>query len=208
MCAVCTGERSELEGDRGIVSPLHIRAVDLPCTRRYGMLHRNPWTEAAIESLRANPHLQLPIQGPVRVLGELRGLGKSWFVALAYPSSDRHRQGLTALRIALVVPARGRHVQVQGWAVQSATVSVGVTSPSATLQMATTSQCGLCFTLGALIAPDAEAVRLELPDGGVAQPDLRDRGFLFVSEEEPYPLDVVVLDTAGQTVERFRFPPH
>jgi hypothetical protein len=172
------------------------------------MLHGNPWTEAAIESLRANPHLQLAIQGPVRVLGELHGLGKSWFVALAYPSSDRYRQGLTALGIVLVAPARGRRVQVQGWAVQSATVSVGVPSPSTTLQMATTTQCGLCFTLGALIAPDAQAVRLELPDGGVAQPDLRDRGFLFVSEEEPYPLDVVVLDHAGQTVERFRFPPH
>lgn len=102
------------------------------------MLRRNPWTEAAIESLRANPHLQLPIQGTVRVLGELRGLGKSWFVALAYPSSDRHRQGLTALGIVLVAPARGRRAQVQGWALQSATVSVGVPSPSATLQMSNT----------------------------------------------------------------------
>ncbi len=124
MCAVCTGERSELQGDLGVVSPLHVRAVDLPYARRCGMLHRNPWTEAAIESLRTNPHLQLPLQGPVRVLGELRGLGKSWFIALAYPLSDRHR------------------------------------------------------------------------------------GFLFVSDEEPYPLEVVVLDADGQTIERFRFPPH
>lgn len=169
-----------------------------------------PWIRAAV-GIVPTQGFPSPV-GPVRVFGEARGLGKSRFVAFGYLGADQGAYPVpipgrrAVLGLALVAPSSIHTRHVEGWAMWSAAMSGGVDSPLQTVTMGRHESCGLWFILGMFLDDRAAAVHVGLPDGTELRPDVRDRGFLVVSEDEVWSVRVTVLDVEEQQIEEFSFP--
>lgn len=153
----------------------------------------NPWTQVAIDELKKGRGPHVP-RGTPQVLSDMPGLGQSRIIVLAWPHD---------WSIALVVPSTKRK---EGWQPRDMVTHGGLKSPAELVAHAYFDFLGLCFIAGTA-KPQVARLHFELADGSQVDANVRDGGFLVVTEVDPIPFEATVLKADGQVLDRFRIPP-
>lgn len=139
------------------------------------------------------------------VLGETPGLGRSWIVALAYPSTTQVFHTVTMLSIVLVIPTPQHPSQ---WTIGHITTVDAWVSPKATVAMHIRMLFGVWLIFGLFTDDNASNLHIrQLQTTSDVMPEAKDRGFLAVTDIDPEPLEAIVLAADGRVLEAFRYPP-
>jgi hypothetical protein len=165
----------------------------------------NGWTQALIEHMRTRAKSRMPMLGPVNILSETKGLGKSWLIGYAYPSKD-HDGPMTIMGIALVAPSAFFKKRLTGkeWDIWSSTGARAV--QSSTMQIVCEQMCGLWFTLGQTLDTQVVKLHLKTASGKMIESEIQNTNFVLITDDDPRPFEVQTITELGVERERFEFP--